>query len=94
VFIPSYIDGESLHDITTNFQLVNNFGAIIFFLLLCGYLQFAVTQELKSCHGVLFALWIVALWAPHFLAMQIFRFRHAGKVCSGDFYQGRWELAR
>ena len=38
VFTPSLTDGAHMHDITTNFQLVNNFGAIIFFMLLCGYL--------------------------------------------------------
>ncbi len=90
---PLIDDGPKEHDISTNFQLINNFGAVIYiigFLLLSCV---AVTKnDCAECAGAVFIPLLITLWAPHFLAMNIFRFRHAGKVCSGDFLEGRWDL--
>ena len=42
-------DGENRHDITTDFQLVNNFGAIIFGIAFLMYFFICVTRKLHEC---------------------------------------------
>ena len=52
-----------------------------------------VRRKLDDCMYTTL-LFGAALWLVLFITMQIFRFRHAGKVCSGDYQPDPWSFYR
>ena len=93
--IPFTTDGPDEHDISTDFQLINNFGAVIFGIASLMFLYFTCTPRFSSSTFVAQLFGCEAcIWLIFFITSQIFRFRHAGKVCSGDFLDGRWDFSK
>ena len=91
--LPYTTDGPNEHDISTDFQLLNNFGAIIFGMASLLFFPLTCGKSVSNILGYLMCIEIIC-WFGFFITMQIFRFRHAGKVCSGDFLDARWDISK
>ena len=81
------------HDISKDFFVVNILGCIvftpIFLCLICGHIGHVFDKEgilTISAIGMMVSMFC---WFVYFLTMNIFRLRHAGKVCSGDYLPDR-----
>ncbi len=90
--LPSAEGGDNLHDIWTNFKLVNMWGGITFSLavlmMLYAHYKFSTDRygaEWLACPALLLAI----NWFGYFLTVMSVRLRHAGKVCSGDYLPNR-----
>ena len=72
---------------TANFKVVTIWGfctyvlmVLTFMCLMCSGEDGCLTPCLAMCSCV-----IGLSWFSHFLTLMIMRWRHAGKVCSGDY---------
>ena len=97
------------HDVSSNFAaslywgLANNFFMILFFYAFRWHNSRDYTARFHNCtENVLIAgIFTTFLsWLAHFIMVLIMRYRHAGKVCSGDYlaeqnetWQNTWDLA-
>ena len=45
---PSITEGPDLHDVTKDFQIINNYGAIVFFILFLGYFVMTLTRNIGA----------------------------------------------
>ena len=89
VLTPALSDGPNLHDVTTDFQLINNWGAITFIILFLGYFLMSLTRQVNPLVVFLYFIGLFS-WVGLFVTMQCLRFRHMGKVCSGDYLDNKW----
>ena len=80
---------SGLHNVSQNFHMVCNWGAITYMLILVLFTMMLCLGEraLDDCEGCVAFLVGGAFvnWLAHFLTLMIMRWRHAGKVCSGDY---------
>ena len=95
-------DSGDLHDVSANFQVVCVWGAITYMLIVVLFTVMVCLGEraLDDCGGCYFFLVFLAFlnYLAHFLTLMIMRWRHAGKICSGDYLDSdetgfsRWSL--
>ena len=86
--------GDNLHNVLTNFNLVNMWGGITFGLTTLLLLTYQVSLWRDSYYrsdnwSVCPGMTLGASWFGYFLCLMSVRLRHAGKVCSGDFLPNR-----
>ena len=80
-------DDHSLHDVTSNFRVVTIWGFFTYALMVLTFLCLMCSGEdgcLTPCLAIVGCV-IGLSWISHFLTLMIMRWRHAGKVCSGDY---------
>ncbi len=89
----TYEDGES-HNISEDFLIVNWLGAValsgLFFIMAAAHHAHANEKHNRFEFCVKWLFLFGPLWLVYFLTMIIFRLRHAGKVCSGDYLPERF----
>ena len=84
--------GDNLHDVSTNFKLVNMWGGITFALitLLLMIAHFSLWRDRYGAEWIICPAVVLAInWVGYFLCLMSVRLRHAGKVCSGDYLPNR-----
>ena len=78
---------HTLHHVTANFQVVIIWGFFTYALMVFTFLCAMVVGEdgcLMPC--IAFQAFVLAVsWLSHLITMMVMRWRHAGKVCSGDY---------
>ena len=77
----------SLHNVTANFQVVVYWGFFTYALMLSIFSCLLCNGEngcLTPCLAIL-AFITGCSYIGHFLTLMILRWRHAGKVCAGDY---------
>ena len=85
-FATQNADG-SLHDVTANFRVVTIWGFFTYTLMVLTFMCLLCQGEdgcLTPCLAMM-ACVIGLSWISHFVTLMIMRWRHAGKICSGDF---------
>ena len=77
------------HDVSGNFEMLTMWGFINFMapfgigiLALCGGL---CSKDCSAGIGAALGILNAASYLAHMITMLVMRFRHAGRVCSGDF---------
>ena len=82
---------DEYHDVNANFKVVCIWGFFNYlFALLLWLFVLTVKGSLEEPIGPCVAISIAVLgtcWLAHFLTLMIMRWRHAGKTCSGDYYE-------
>ena len=80
-------DDGSLHHVTANFNVCVIWGFITYALMVLTFLCLLCNGENGCLTPVLAvsACIIGISWFSHFLTLMILRWRHAGKVCAGDY---------
>ena len=75
---------DDYHDVNANFDVICIWGFIDYLLV---YLIFAYIAFTKEIHEVVFLpIFLTGVsHFTHFIVMMVLRWRHAGKVCSGDY---------
>ena len=91
---------DSYHDVSWNFRLCARFG-LVTFSLISGMLCLTITLipfaqcVINECLAILFSLLgcgFSFMYVTYMLMVMIFRWRHDGKVCSGDYLESRaWD---
>ena len=89
---------DKMHNVSANFRYVNYSGLIFFCCAILTMLYFQCRFSLDKYHRIkdAFFLWFLVLflmWVNCFLMLLIFRLRHAGKVCSGDYLEPKRLIA-
>ena len=92
---------EDYHNVSGNFKMLNVWGfsnfmapfaiGISFLFFWCFYAMCCGCDKGNNYAGgqSAFLLSLVAVsYFSHFIAMIVMRLRHAGRVCSGDLYEG------
>ena len=79
---------EDYHNVNSNFQVVCIWGFFDYLLALIIW-YWMLASKMDSCEGLKgLSIAVVALsHLAHFLTMMIMRWRHAGKTCSGDYFE-------
>ena len=75
---------DDYHDVNSNFRVVCIWGFFLYIILFVASVYFTLTARNVSYNPIIIT-GLVMLWLAHFLTMMIMRWRHAGKVCSGDY---------
>ena len=81
---------DDYHDVNSNFRVVCIWGFFQYIYIYLVAMFFMFYKDIDSVlDNFLGAIGISVLpgicWFTHFLTMMIMRWRHAGKVCSGDY---------
>ena len=82
---------SNYHNVTDEFRMINNWGFWNFMILpmiLCLFLSMKQICGNDDCAESLSAVMCMLLmlsYISHLLAMTIYRWRHSGRVCSGDY---------
>ena len=79
---------EDYHNVSANFQMVNlwgfiNFTAPIALMIVCGLP--ACFCDCTEVVAIITACLFAMSYISHFFTMIVMRWRHAGRVCAGDF---------
>ena len=75
------------HDVNANFQVIGIWGFFQYlFIFLMWYWIMCTTHGDYSTCKPLSMMFNILGYTGHFLTLMILRWRHAGKVCSGDYY--------
>ena len=88
-------DFDDLHDVSKDFQALNVWGAITYLLIICLIFSLHIIERDSDFDAGCFFLPIafnILNWLVYFLFLHIYRWRHAGKLCSGDYLEGRYGL--
>ena len=88
--IPSNEDGEGLHSVSDNFRVCSRFG-FFSFAILTGWIKCLQNKKFHRHNRTNFLCMMVnvAMWLTFMLMVAIYRWRHAGRVCSGDYIEER-----
>ena len=78
---------DEYHNVNANFKVVCIWGFFNYLLALILWLCVLLVRFENIPEIVGIGLWLVGGgWFAHFLTMMIMRWRHAGKTCSGDYF--------
>ena len=88
-------DLDDLNDVSKDFQALNVWGAITYLMMICLMLAMHTCMDGWDDPGSWLTLTLAFSflnWVIYFLFLHIYRWRHAGKLCSGDYLEGRYGL--
>ena len=79
------------HNVSSNFYMVNLWGFINFMVVAgagCCFVSCAVICSDSELAGIIAGILLMLdglSYLAHFITLLVMRFRHAGRVCSGDY---------
>ena len=80
------------HDVSGNFAMVNLWGFINFMVAIgigcCAGCCSIVSNECSGIIGGIGGFLTGLSYISHFITLLVMRWRHAGRVCSGDYEDG------
>ena len=79
---------DSYHHVNANFTIVCIWGFLQYLAVLIWYSLLLVKPKITNAREFgKYTAYIGIIHVAHFLTLMIMRWRHAGKVCSGDYLE-------